>query len=611
MKATTVLLLSAAITFGLAGCGRGGVVCDAPKLSCDGKTCINPDTDPLNCGACATACATGQSCVSGKCLCPVGSTACGSSCLNLLSDPKNCGACGSACRSDQACLTGKCDCAPGLTVCSGACVALGSDAKHCGACGNACPTSQLCSAGKCVTDCRTPLTICGSACVDLAANDQHCGTCGKACAFDRSCSGSKCLCNAGRTECAGACKDTQSDFQNCGGCGKACAQGQTCSAGRCTSAVFATCFNSGELVGLDDTLVAAAASTTVGQGPQSMAVFGEKLLVGDGTDNALYTFDVSSAIPKKEAGGDKLGKAFNQVLVKGTRAYAINSTDHNVQVIDLGKTRPSPVDASRTADQIPTKAGSPPSELNTNPYFETVIGDRLYVTLLGTCTDAGHAAGNRLLEIDVSVTPAKLLRELAFVASDYEKDAAIAKSSPRPAGLASIGKKLYVAVGNLKPDCFGSAGPGYVAVVDTSAATLSAKNIKLPKECRNPGFVATAGSRVFVSCAGSYGYGAGVEEALVVLESFNDSVVRTTTFPRCGPNDPFDGPAACKTAVPGRLAVRGQRVYVADNNAGRLFAVDLGGNIVSAKEGVKICPLKCDSSGKNCSQFTSDVLAIP
>ena len=608
-----LLLAAIAALLATTACNTGSVVCVAPKASCGVNTCVNLQADPLHCGACGTACATGQSCVDGACACPANTTSCGGACIALELDSKNCGACGVTCRADQACSAGKCGCPQGTGVCGDRCAATGADARNCGGCGKNCAGTQLCQAGSCVTTCTDPAlkSVCGTGCVDLTKDPLNCGKCGESCASDRSCLASACVCNGGKTSCGTACADLQSDAANCGGCGKACAQGQSCLAGKCGAAVLALCFNTGELVGLDDALQAQPTSLTVGQGPQSIARSGSTALVGDGIDNALYSFDSAVAPMTRTAGGDALGKSFNQVLVKGTRAYAINSGDSDVQVIDLLKAVPSPLAATRTVDQILTKAGSPASELNTNPYFGAFLGDSLYVTLLGTCTGAGDAAGNRLLELDTSVIPGKVSRELHFNAADYDKDAGVTANSPRPAGLAVVGKKIYVAIGNLNPSCFGSAGPGYVAVVDSVTMTVT-RNVKLPAECRNPGFIATAGTRVYVSCAGSYGFGAGIEEALSVIDSTTDAVVKTTTFPRCGPADPFDGPNACKTAVPGRLAIRGTRVYVADNNAGRIFTTDLDGKIVPGTEkGKTICPLKCDAQGMNCYQFTSDVSAAP
>lgn len=518
-----------------------------------------------------SSCAALLGCDRGELTCEAPKRACGDTCVNVQTDPANCGGCGVACAADQICNAGACECPAGSSLCGDACVDTKSDAANCGGCGKRCEANAVCDDGACAVECAAGKELCVSGCVDLSA-----------------------------------------DRFNCGQCGNRCAQGQSCVAGRCTATVFAACFNTGELVALDDNLQPAAASALVGSGPQALARGADRVLVADAVDNALYGFDPSSSPLAKAAGADRLGKAASQLLVKNGRAYVVNTGDNTVQVIDLNKAAPAEIDASRTIDEIATKVGNPASEANTAPAFAAFAGDRLFVSLTGSCypdPDAGHQAGNRLLEIDVSTTPGTLGRELVFDAADYERDEGVAASSPRPAGVAARGTTLYVAIGNLNPNCFGSAGPGYLAVVDTAAATLTARNIKLPAPCRNPAYVLASETRVYVSCLGSYGGGAQPEEALVVLDAATEEIVATTVFPRCESFE--DGPNACRTAVPGRLSLHGDRLLVADNNAGRILVTDLDGAVPAGfEQGVQICGPKCYGENTDCYQFTADVLSI-
>src|SRR5450759_4451654 len=81
-----------------------GNICQAAGTAdCGGTSCVHIDTDPNNCGACASVCpavANGTLyCSGGACgfICNTIFTACGSVCRNLATDPNNCGSCNNVC----------------------------------------------------------------------------------------------------------------------------------------------------------------------------------------------------------------------------------------------------------------------------------------------------------------------------------------------------------------------------------------------------------------------------------------------------------------------------------------------------------------------------------
>lgn len=128
--------------------------CTAPAIDCDG-TCVNPQTDAMNCGACGTACTAAQECMAGTCtaLCTTPTPdRCDTTCVDLTSDTANCGVCGTACTGTEVCNASMCEipCPMGETACSAACVDLMADGANCGVCGNACAVGERCSAGTCV-----------------------------------------------------------------------------------------------------------------------------------------------------------------------------------------------------------------------------------------------------------------------------------------------------------------------------------------------------------------------------------------------------------------------------------------------------------------------------
>lgn len=172
-----------------------GPPCLAPRALCGGA-CVDPRSDPQNCGACAVACAAGQVCAESTCrvACPTGQVACGGRCATLSTDNQHCGRCDTVCGATEACAGGACRsaCASDQIACGGRCVSPQTDNQHCGRCGAACAPGQACIAGACTTTCTVGLTACGALCVDLRADDANCGGCGRPCAAGQRCTGGAC-----------------------------------------------------------------------------------------------------------------------------------------------------------------------------------------------------------------------------------------------------------------------------------------------------------------------------------------------------------------------------------------------------------------------------------
>jgi len=176
--------------FGCFAGACGTLKCAGLSGNCDGNAdngCETSLLDDDNCGACGKRCEDGTTCglkpslagFTPMCMCPKGSTFCGSfvtqggsevvqmgDCRDLSSDDRNCGGCGTVCSTSQpnstmACVYGKCEssCRAGWGDCNGSptdgCETnISSDPKNCGGCGIVCDgiAGQACVDGRCMVE---------------------------------------------------------------------------------------------------------------------------------------------------------------------------------------------------------------------------------------------------------------------------------------------------------------------------------------------------------------------------------------------------------------------------------------------------------------------------
>lgn len=517
-----------------------------------------------------------------------------------------------------ACSQGRKECRPSQALCGDVCVNVETDPANCGACGKTCGVGFECQRGAdgapSACGCPVTTTLCGDRCAPTLSDAANCGGCRTSCAAFELCSDGRCVAAcppAKPAVCAGGCVDVASDRQHCGRCGNLCPQGQACVRAACRADLFAACFNSHEVYGLEAaSLTSLPAPLAVGNGPQGLAFYklaggGEILGVLDGLDSVLYHVEATGT-PKLLAGRDPAGAAANQVIVDGTTAWIVNSLDNNVQAIDLARPFPGAAadggTASRTVKQIPTAVGSPPSAANTNPYLATLVGGKLYVTLLGNCFAgaAGMAAGNRVVEIDPAANggAGAVTRTYALAAGAELKPPTGQTTYAQPSGIAFANGKLYVALGNATADCFTARGPGFVEVVDVASFTRKAL-IELGDACVNTFYVLAASDRVYATCTGLYDpQGKG---GVAILDAQTDKLVANNPIVLACPTPT----GACKQPAPGRAALYKGRLYIGDSGDGRLFVLGADGTVVrGATNPVVVCPAPIGGF-----QFIADVAA--
>lgn len=183
--------------------GMGGVVaaCATSTTLVDLDASTGPDTGATTDGNVADAPKTDAGCNQGE-------TKCGPTCKNLQTDPQNCGQCATVCGNGQVCEQGNCHlgCAPQTRCLVGdagpdtgveTCVDTKTNAGHCGACNAACPSAQYCDSGTCDLDCTDAGVKCavpdaGLACIDTKTNSNHCGACNAPCTGGKVCINSTC-----------------------------------------------------------------------------------------------------------------------------------------------------------------------------------------------------------------------------------------------------------------------------------------------------------------------------------------------------------------------------------------------------------------------------------
>ncbi|MET0404178.1 MAG: MXAN_6577-like cysteine-rich protein [Cystobacter sp.] len=503
-------------------------------------------------------------------LCAEGQSACEGTCVDLSSSASRCGACDVACSATQQCVQGACGCRAGTVLCGGACVVPASDPAHCGGCagegGVACGAEQVCERGECKAACALPSSVlCGRSCVDVRSDGFHCG-----------------------------------------GCDEVCTDARSCHAGLCTNDVVAACFNTGQVVGIQAGTDVKGPAVGVGTAPISLATLQDVLLVVDVSSRLLQArLSDYGELPARTA----TGLVPNQVLTREPFVFVINSTSNTLQVLRR-EGAPAPGPGPRFPSGLTlTNVGSVNFGGNTNPYAFTLEGTEAYVTLLGNL-QSDASAGGRVARVSLADPTAPVITEVYVLPSGEALQPFPGRVTlSAPAGITSFRGRVYATLGNLDARDYAAGGPGFLARIDPGSRAVDL--LELGGTCLNPYWVQAVGERLLVSCGG----GATYDEDFNLTDVRGTGLVLLDAEGRVLHFLPLGCPEAtsCPLASAGRFAVVGSRAYVGDNNAGRVFVIEVVGDTLVERKGlgpgaappIAVCPRSTGPS------LVSDVLAVP
>jgi len=424
-------------------------------------------------------------------------------------------------------------------------------------------------------------------------------------------------CSEGLTVCGTTCVDIASAADNCGACGATCGDGQmcvegacrACTAGVCTYDVVATCFNTGQVVAVQGNSGAKGPNIQVGDRPFTAAPMQDVLLVVDAAKKLREARIADFAtLPEAPSTGD----APNHVLVNDPYAYVINSLSNTLLVFERKAQPGTLTEGTRFPQGLQLESvASFDFGANANPFAAVQLGSELWVTLYGNLL-GDVSAGSKVARVNVANPrqPA-LLSQVPLPSGDSLQPFPGSNPIPTPTGIVVHRGQLYAALNNADPNTFAPGGPGMVARISPDGTNVT--YLSLGERCLNAGWLASVGSKLVVSCAGKSIYDANfnlvaVESSALALLDEQDAVVDVY---------PIECPAAsgstCALPSAGRFAVVGNQILLGDNNAGRIFVVEVSGSELVGKrtlEPQKPQPILACPSDSGFS-LVGDVVALP
>lgn len=503
--------------------------------------------------------------------CKAGTNRCGNGCNDYTTDVRNCGGCGQPCGTGQICQESTCRCQDGTTTCNGACVVLTYDAENCGGCGVRCASGEVCENNACKAACSIETSVrCGDSCVNSAT-----------------------------------------DVNNCGACGITCQSGQVCAGKVCTFEVIAACLSSGQLSGFKAATGEKGPPADVGTLPGALASLRGLVLSADGVDQRLYQALVpaGAATFSKAARSNRTGSVPNQVLVDGTSVFIVNAGSGTLQVLQQNTAVTGDVffdDAGVAGGISLVTVAELPLGMNTYPQGAAKSGNSVWVPLYGGYGVEPAKAGQRVLEVSVATLAAPAVVNTVDLSTLDLKAFDGGVAAARPFAILAHGGALYVTLNNLEPTTYAPAGPGLLVRIDPLTRAVTTIDLGA-SVCRNPQWTAEANDGLIVSCAGVAEYTGQLSELVgttysgLVLLDARDLPVAHWAPAACAAD------AGCLPVLPGRLAVKDSRVFLADQYGGRVLSFDISDGGITEERTIQACTISPVTGYAN----VGDVLVTP
>jgi hypothetical protein len=361
--------------------------------------------------------------------------------------------------------------------------------------------------------------------------------------------------------CGDRCVVVRSDARHCGACGNVCGSGQACQAGVCTDCsggacaadVFAACFNTDEVRGFTNNLLAAGGSIGTDAGPVSLSRVGTTLVAVNSIENTLSL--VALGAPPAPAGrvlvpGPASGFGdLQHAAVRNGLVYVVNSSAATLVAID-------PV-AQVVVDQIAVT-----DQPFAFPQSLDFVGGKAYVSLNGA---------NAVAVVDVSSVPGRLVTTIDV------SPLAAAGASALPARVRAVGNRVFVSLNHLSPSFTPVPGAnGRLAIIDpaTDALLPAQPSLDLGEGCKNPSDLAVDGETLWVTCGW--------------IDFFGTGAVQGGGFVPVALGNPVSaGAVVATTQAPGSLAFCDGVGFSGDAASGAVLRLDPASRQVTAAE---VCP---------------------